>query len=152
MSTSIVRTGFIAAACVLCTTAAKAEITFCNEYGRLIYVAIAYPQSNGTFISRGWMSLNQGDCNVFDSAIHVRTFYFHAESTWVRNGRRRTREVWGKGKNFAIWEDSNFQYYNAQNRIRRSTPVEFTQGPIADNGDVSATVTFTTDGSTVAVK
>lgn len=152
MPMSIARAGFIAAACVLGTSAARAEITFCNKFGRLVYVAIAYPQDNGTFLSRGWMSLNDGDCDIFDTAIHVKTFYFHAESSWVRLGRRRERETWGKGKKFAIWDNSNFQYYNAQNRVLRSTLVEFTQGPIADNGDVSATVTFTTQGSTVTIK
>ncbi|MBV1707964.1 MAG: DUF1036 domain-containing protein [Hyphomicrobiales bacterium] len=152
MARSILRTVAVAATCLASTTAARAEITYCNSFGRLIYIAIAYPQSNGTFISRGWMSLDKGKCSIFDTALRVKTFYYHAESSWVRTGRRRSREVWGKGQKFAIWDNSNFQYYNAQNRVLRSTLVEFTQGPVADDGDVSATVTFSSGSSTVSTK
>ena len=152
MSLSFVKAGFVAAACVFATSDARAEITFCNNFGRLIYVAIAYPQSGGSFLSRGWMSLDNGNCSVFDTALRVKTLYFRAESTWVRHGRRRTRETWGKGRKFAIWENSNFQYYDAQNRVLKSTLVEFTQGPVVNHGDVSATVTFTPNGSTITIK
>jgi hypothetical protein len=138
--------------CLFAVSSAKADITFCNKFGRLVYVAIAYPQNDGSFISRGWMSLADGDCAQFDTAIHVKTFYFHGESAWYRDGRHRTREVWGKGQEFAIWDNSNFQYYNAQEKVMNSTLVEFTQGPEAENSDVSATVTFTDHGSVITMQ
>ncbi|HLH10335.1 MAG TPA: DUF1036 domain-containing protein [Methylovirgula sp.] len=130
---------------------AKADITFCNKFGRLVYVAIAYPQSDGSFISRGWMSLSDGNCAQFDTAIHVKTFYFRGESEWYREGGHRSREIWGKGDKFAIWENDNFQYYDAQQQVLNSTLVEFTHGPEAENGDVSTTVTFTDHGSTMTL-
>jgi hypothetical protein len=141
-----------AAACLVGASVARADITFCNKFGHLVYVAIAYPQSVGGFLSRGWMSLADGDCNVFDSAIHVKTFYFRGESENYREGGRTVREFWGKGQKFAIWEKDNFQYYNAETRTLNSSLAEFTQGPEDSNGDVSATVTFTENGSVVTTK
>lgn len=154
MSFSLVKAGFLAivAAACLGTQTAKADITFCNKSGQnLIYISIAYPQRDGSYLSRGWMSLNNGECAIFDTAIHVPTFFFRAESEWVRGHGRRTREVWGKGQKFAVWDNDNYQYYNAQERVLKSTLEEFTQGPTADNGDVSATVTFTENGSETTV-
>lgn len=155
MSLSFIKAGSLAMAAAAClgTTGAEADITFCNKSGYgLIYIAIAYPQRGGGFLSRGWMSLNDGECDVFDTAIHVPTFFFRATSEWVRSGHgRKTQETWGKGQKFAIWNGDNFQYYNAQERVLKSTLEEFTQGPSADNGDVSATVTFTANGSEVTI-
>ena len=74
------------------------------------------------------MSLAEGDCAEFDTAIHVKTFYYRGESEWYRDGRHRTREFWGKGQKFAIWDNTNFQYYNAQEKVLNSTLVEFAQG------------------------
>ncbi len=139
--------------CLFAVSGAKGDIIFCNKDGHFIYVAIAYAQSGGSFISRGWLSLNDGECAPFDTALHVKTFYFHGESEWYREGRhRRTRQTWGKGQEFAIWDKSNFQYYDAEKRVLNSTLVEFTAGPEAENGDVSATVTFTEQGSVMSIK
>jgi hypothetical protein len=151
----IVRTGFAALALLLgfSSISAKADIVFCNKSSfRLIYVAIAYPQSDGSFLSRGWMSVNQGECNTFDTALRVKSLYFFGESEWVRHGRRRTRETWGKGRAFAVWDNDNFQYYNAQERVLKSTLMNFTlAGEVAD-GELAATITFTDTGSVVAAK
>jgi uncharacterized membrane protein len=65
----------------------KARLPFCNEFPHLVYVAIAYEQSGGSFISRGWLSLDTGDCSVFDLAIRVRPFYYRGESVPCRAGR-----------------------------------------------------------------
>lgn len=134
----------------LSSSAAHADIVFCNKSSfNLIYVAIAYPQSNGSFLSRGWMSVNQGECDTFDTALHVGSLYFRGESAWVRHGRRKTREIWGKGRSFAVWDNDNFQYYDAQERVLRSTLMEFTSAGEASDGDLSVTVSFTDQGSTV---
>ncbi len=151
----IVRTGFAALALLLgfSSIGAEADIVFCNKSSfRLIYVAIAYPQSDSSFLSRGWMSVNQGECNSFDTALRVKSLYFRGESAWVRQGRRRTREIWGKGRAFAIWDNDNFQYYNAQERVLKSTLENFSlAGEVAD-GELDATITFTDNGSVVSAK
>jgi hypothetical protein len=99
------------------------------------------------------MSLSDGDCSAFDTAIHVKTFYFRGESQPYRdtNGRQ-VRYFWGKGKDFAIWENDNFQYYDAENRVLKSSLAQFTKGPEADDGDVSATITFMEGGSVTSIK
>jgi hypothetical protein len=58
-----------------------------------------------------------------------------------------TRDFWGNGEKFAIWESDNYQYYNAQQKVLKSTLAEFTQGPISGDDDVSAKVTFAPGGS-----
>lgn len=151
----IVRTGFAALALLLgfSSIGAKADIVFCNKSSfRLIYVAIAYPQSDGSFLSRGWMSVNQGECDNFDTALRIKSLYFRGESAWVRQGRRRTRETWGKGRAFAIWDNDNFQYYNAQERVLKSALENFTLAGEVTDGELDATVTFTDNGSVVSAK
>jgi hypothetical protein len=151
----IVRTGLAALTCLLgfSSIGAKADIVFCNKSNfKLIYVAIAYPQSDGTFLSRGWMSVSEGECDSFDTALQVKSLWFRGESQWVRQGRRRSREIWGKGRAFAIWENDNFQYYNAQERVLKSTLENFSlAGEVAD-GALDVTVTFTDTGSFVNSK
>lgn len=140
--------GFVLAVSTLWGTASRAEIIFCNQFPHLIYVAMAYQQTGGSFMSRGWMSLSPGDCSRFDSALRVKTFYFRAESERYRDDRgQRTKYVWGKGRAFAISEN-NFQYYDAEHQSK-ATLAEFTQGPEAESGDVSAKVTFREGGTAV---
>jgi len=131
---------------------AIAGITFCNEFPAVVWVAIAYPQDSGGWLSRGWLELRQGDCYPFDTAIHVSSFYYRAISKPYRDGRgRRSIETWGNGKPFAVWERDNFQYYNAEERVLNSTLENFSLG--ADNlTDASnVTVTFKEDGTTVTL-
>ncbi len=155
MSAVRIGSALIATACLLGASAARAEIVFCNKFGHEVYVAIAYPQRDGSYISRGWMSLSNDTCAPFDTALRLSTFYFRGESVPYRGARgRRLRFFWGKGEKFAIWERDNFQYYNARKRVLKSTLVEFTQGPkITGNIDnVSLTVSFTPNGSVVSTK
>jgi hypothetical protein len=134
--------------------AASAGITFCSEFPpATIWVAIAYPQDGGSWLSRGWLALNEGDCYAFDTAIHVSAFYYRAISKPYRNAQgRRGIDTWGKGKPFAVWERDNFQYYNADERVLNSTLEEFTSGGenLGDAADV--TVTFKPGGSTVTLR
>jgi hypothetical protein len=130
--------------------AAHAEVLFCNQFGHVVNVAIAYPQTGGTFISRGWLSLSPGDCAPFDTALHLKSVYFRAESERYRDERgQRTRYAWGKGRKFAMWERDNYQYYNAEQRVLNSTLEEFTAGPETDSGDLSVTITFREGGSSI---
>jgi hypothetical protein len=64
-----------------------------------------------------------------------------------------TRYVWGEGDKgkFAIWENDNFQYYNAQQRVLKSTLKDFSPGPESSDDDVSAKVTFRLGGSTITI-
>jgi hypothetical protein len=131
------------------TTAAQAEIKFCNKFPQLVYVAIAYSQSDQTWISRGWLAIDTGDCAEFDSALHPTTLYYRGESVPYRNasGASVTR-VWGSSAHqFAIWEKDNFHYWNAQKRVLNSTLADFSL--LADGlaVDSSVSVTFEQDGT-----
>ena len=54
----------------------------------------------------------------------------------------------------AIWRNANFNYWNAAERVLKSTLAEFTQGPVTTGDAVSATVTFDVEGkgSSVSIK
>ena len=79
------------------TTGARAELQFCNKFPQKVYVAIAYPQDDQSWISRGWLEIGAGDCAEFDSALHPSTIYYRGESVPYRNasGASVTR-VWSK--------------------------------------------------------
>jgi hypothetical protein len=134
------------------TTNVCAGITFCNKFSKTLFVAIAYPQDGGSWMSRGWLELAPGDCAPFDSAIRVTTFYFRAESTpYVDSSGGKVHDFWGQGKSFAMWEDNNFQYYDAENEVLNSTLKPFTRGPEGLTDSSKVTVTFTQAGSTVEI-
>ena len=76
----------IGLACLLANPSARADIIFCNNFPHLIYIAIAYPQDDGSWITRGWLNVDTGQCSEFDSALRVKTFYYRAESVPFRAG------------------------------------------------------------------
>lgn len=140
---------------LLASAAARADIQFCNNFPHLIYVAMAYPQNGGSWISRGWISIKTGECSLFDPALRVKTFYYRAESEDYRDGGRKVKMNWGSGKKFAIREAGNFNYWDAQQRVLDSSLADFTNAGETTIGDsISVTVTFTVDGkgSTVTPK
>jgi len=124
-------------------TCAQAEIQFCNKFPQKVYVAIAYSQNDQSWISRGWLEVDTGDCDEFDSALHPSTLYYRGESVPYRNARGASvTTVWSKpGHQYAIWEKDNFNFWNAQERVLNSTLADFSL--IADGLAVDASVTFT---------
>src|SRR5947209_10294039 len=73
-------------ALTIAMSSARADIVFCNEFPHPVFVAIAYPQGDGSWMSRGWLELATGECNTFDSALEVKTFYFRGMTDSYRNG------------------------------------------------------------------
>jgi uncharacterized membrane protein len=134
-----------AASLLLTVSTAKADIIFCNKFPADVWVAIAYQQKDGSWLSRGWLSVETGNCYEFDTAIRVKTFYFRAESKPYHH----KTYFWGSGKDFAVWEKDNFQYYGADQRVLKSTLKSFTKAPDADGDEISATVTFPEDGGSL---
>ena len=78
-------------ALVIAMSSAKADIVFCNKFAHTVFVAIAYPQGDGSWISRGWLELATGQCNTFNSAIVVKTFYFRGETNPSQECRSSAR-------------------------------------------------------------
>lgn len=129
--------------------AGEGEITFCNEFPHMVYIAIAYEQSPGFYLSRGWLSLNTGECSPFDAAIRVKTFYYRGKSVPYREGKHTVKTTWGGDKDFAIWERDNFQYYGAQKRVLNSSLESFSKGPESTEEGLTTTITFLADGRTM---
>jgi hypothetical protein len=130
------------------TTDARAEIQFCNKFPQKVFVAIAYPQDDQSWISRGWIEVDTGDCAEFDSALHPSTIYYRGESVPYRNasGASVTR-VWSNSAHqFAIWEKDNFNYWNAQQRVLNSTLADFSLLGEGLAANASVSVTFEQDG------
>jgi len=140
----------IGALCLCAASSARADIVFCNQFPHLVYVAVAYPQTDGSdsWISRGWLNVATGDCSEFDTALHVKTLYYRAESVSYREGGHSVRTIWGgRGDgSFAIWENDNFNYWNAQTRVLNSTLETFTKAGETTGEALSVRVTFEADG------
>ena len=135
------------------SSTARANIVFCSKFAHTVYVAIAYPQQDGSWISRGWISLKTGECSEFDSAIRVKTFYWRATSDPYRSGGKRVRSVWGERRGdtkFATWDRDNFNYWNAQSRVLKSTLETYSRVAFETKADaIAATITFEADGTNV---
>ena len=89
MTASISKGAAIAAAAALLLAASRAdaEFVFCNKFPHLVYVAIAYPQTDGSnsWVSRGWLNIDSGNCAEFDTPLHVTALYYRAESDTYRD-------------------------------------------------------------------
>jgi hypothetical protein len=131
-------------------TSARAEIIFCNDFPHTVFIAIAYPQDTGIWISRGWFEVASGQCGPFDTALRTRSFYYRAESEPYRSGGKQVKMSWGdkSDRSFAIWEDANFQYYDAEHRVLKSTLVGFAKG-LDGSDERTVTVTFGENGSAI---
>lgn len=152
MTASISKGAAIAAAAALLLAASRAdaEFVFCNKFPHLVYVAIAYPQTDGSnsWVSRGWLNIDNGNCAEFDTALHVTALYYRAESDTYRDQGHSVSTVWGgdgDGK-FAILENSNFNFWNAQTKVLNSRLAAFTKIGETIGEALSMRLTFEADG------
>jgi uncharacterized membrane protein len=126
----------------------REKVVFCNKFAQTMFVALAYPHSNDSFISRGWLRLDQGECKVFDAALRLKTFYYRAETDWYSIGsRKKNQQTWGDGKKFALKNDT-FSFYDAD-KERNSSEARFagfTELSIESQDGSVVTVTFESDG------
>ena len=97
------------------------------------------------YITRGWLYIDTGNCYVFDTAIRVPTFYYHAESPY-KEGKSKVKMNWGKGKQLAV-RDANFQSYTAEKKYSGMYLAQFSQGPVSTGAPWTAIVTFKEDAS-----
>jgi uncharacterized membrane protein len=134
--------------------AGEGEITFCNEFPHKVYVAIAYPQAYAPnvvwYLARGWLHIATGRCVVFDTAIRVRTFYYHAESEPYKEGKKKIVWKWGADKQFAV-RDAHFHFYDAERKFSGMYFAEFSKGPESADGPLTCTVKFLEDGRSMTI-
>lgn len=140
---------------LLAASSARADLTFCNKFAHTIFVAIAYPQDDQSWISRGWLDVDSGNCAKFDSALRLKAFYYRGESAAYRNASgQNVSTVWGSGRKFSTWENDNFNYWNAQNQVLKASLADFSLGGDGLADGAMITVTFEADGkfTTVDIK
>jgi hypothetical protein len=83
-------------------------------------------------------------CEDILLARHQRTVSFRGQAGQVGLGERK-----GDAK-FATWDRDNFNYWNAQNRVLKSTLEVYSRVAIETKADaISATITFEADGTNV---
>lgn len=102
------------------------------------------------YLARGWMHIETGKCFVFDTALRVRTFYYHAMSEPYKEGKKKFVWKWGADKQFAVRE-AHFHFYNAEKKFSGMYFAEFSQGPVSTRGPLACTVTFLEDGGSLTV-
>ncbi len=153
----------LAFATVVCVSAvvipapAVAEIQICNKFAREIFVAIAYDQPGyNSFVSRGWLRLRPGDCDEFDSALHLPYFYYYAETdsysisrtsvkqnTW--GGNDSPKRLWVAQYSFNIFNNPNGTQPDGQG-VRK---VAFSRSVQNTSGELDETMTIEADGTTI---
>jgi len=128
-------------------SSARAEIVFCNKFAATVFVAIAYPQDNGAWMSRGWLELATGECRPFDTAIQVTALYYRGVSaSFTDASGQQLRIVWGGPRKFATWWPDNFEYWDAEHQVLRSSLQNYTAAAESIVGTPAITVTFEADG------
>lgn len=139
---------FALVAAGLAASDAQASIQFCNKFPQEIYVAIAYSQDDGGWISRGWLDLKTGDCQEFDTALRPGALYYRAESVPFRNAKGvSVTQVWGSAEHrYAIDPNNNFNYWNAQEKVLKSTLANFSLAADGLTADSLLKVTIEQDG------
>ncbi|CAN5265646.1 hypothetical protein BH10PSE9_BH10PSE9_09040 [soil metagenome] len=129
---------------LIAASPASAVVTFCNDFQHAIWVAIAYPQKDGSFLSRGWLALDPQHCGPFDTALKLNALYYRAESVTYKDAKgKKVRYSWGKDRKFALWEDDNFNYWGAEAKVLNSRLELFSAGTTTDDEDgLDITLTF----------
>jgi uncharacterized membrane protein len=87
-------TAAAAAALLSFGSAARADISVCNDFIATIYVAFAYPNGNN-FTAGGWWNIGPNKCLSVYFPFTGPTLYYSADSGEYRVGRRSYHDHWG---------------------------------------------------------
>ena len=127
---------------------ARAGIVFCNNFPQTVFVAIAYPQDNGAWMTRGWLELATGECRPFDTAIRVTALYYRGISaSFADSSGQQMHIVWGGPRKFATWWPDNFEYWDAEHQVLASSLEAYEVVSDSITGTPAITVTFNADKS-----
>ncbi|HXQ41694.1 MAG TPA: DUF1036 domain-containing protein [Candidatus Udaeobacter sp.] len=146
-TTALKIASFLAIAALCMASNARADVVFCNKFAQPVYVAIAYPQADGSWMSRGWLELAPDECRPFDTALHPTVLYYRGETGWFTGSSgQNVRQIWGGAKMFATWEKDNFEYWDADQQVLNSSLEGYSEAVEFTSGESSATITFEADG------
>ncbi len=136
-------------------TPVSARIIFCNNYPYEVYFSIAYQQfqANGDaldWLSRGWLGVETGKCEEFDSAIAVSEFYWRGETNFYKQGKGRARDSWPSKDGKKFWNvEGDFQFYQADHTKPEAQKPAFStyeKSFRAKDGPVTETITILEGG------
>jgi uncharacterized membrane protein len=135
------------------------NIEICNSFSQTAHFAIAYAQSTGEWVSRGWLSIVPGKCYYFDTAITVPDFYFRAQTDPYRQNGKLSKNTWGYSgdKSFCVEpnDKETFNYWAAETAVgcAKNDFVPFANGTASyvSDSDASYTLTLNADGKTVGM-
>jgi uncharacterized membrane protein len=130
------------------------NIKICNNFPHNVHYAIAYQESPGDWMTRGWLLIETGKCYFFDGTLSLPEFYYRAESDKYSEKGGLAEETWGnKGptKSFCIDTNTNnsFNFWNAGNCKTLASFEYYSNGSdFSSDVDVSYTITFESNGTT----
>jgi tetratricopeptide (TPR) repeat protein len=106
-------TGSAAASVPAPAPASGSDISVCNGFSVRIYVALAFPTTQGNFTAAGWWSVDPNQCTAPDFAFQGATLYYAADSDNFSQGGKTVQEHWGGTTNLYV-SSLKFNYTNAQ--------------------------------------
>ncbi len=91
----LVSLGTMLVAVLVFNSAARADISVCNEFTARIHVAFAYPVEE-RFTGQGWWNVDPNQCAVIDFSFQGGRLYYTADSDEYKSGgTSRSRDHWG---------------------------------------------------------
>lgn len=128
------------------SSAAQADVVFCNYYHRTIYAAWAY-QKGSDWYSHGWLKLLTGICRP--AHLEVSKFYYRGETDWFHVRGSRRMESWGNGPRKFSVTDKRFDFRSADVNRKGARFEKFTVSlqPDKSGHPLDDTVTFKADGT-----
>jgi uncharacterized membrane protein len=131
------------------TPGVAADITVCNEFPRPVFMAFAWQERGGGWVSRGWRKVETGKCenDPFNlSELKLTGFFYRGETDWYQVERSRRKNSWGKtGKSFLVM-DKAFQFANADKAQRNARLEPFIPSMTSTSGPVSVRIIINRDG------
>lgn len=141
------------AAVVFMGSAARAEITVCNDFQAPIHVAFAY-ENEGRYTAAGWWSVEPQACQPVDFAFQGAALYYAADSDNYKEGRLTKHDHWGnKVKLYVTKKD--FKFDDAGQRRRGASAEMFSSAALTQppqGKSLSITCHFKSGGTTIVTK
>jgi uncharacterized membrane protein len=134
------------AALLALSSAARANISVCNDHSATIHVALAN-QVNGSYTASGWWTVPKNACQVVDFTLQNSTFYYVAVSD--------DNEHWGNKVQLYVSTNmtGKFNYANADKSRSGAKAEMFGSASMGQDQSLSKLATLTlhikNDGSSI---
>ncbi len=99
-------------------SAARADISVCNDFTASVHVALAY-QNGNAFTAAGWWNVDPNKCVDVNFPFTGATLYYSADSDSYKEGGRTAHYHWGNQKKLYV-TDRKFNTDDAEHHRRGS--------------------------------